>query len=485
MSQFFPRRTAAVWTGAAALFVVFPASAVNAQLRVATWNISNYTEDSTDRSAALKTAVYGAFSGRSMSPDVFMTQEFTSQGAVNNFLDVLNTAANSPGDWAAAPFVNGADTDSAFFYRTSKVTFAGQTTVIAGVGGSSTQPPRNVQRYDVSLNGYAAPGAAPNLALYSVHMKAADTATDRARRQTEANAIRANAALLPAGTQFLVGGDFNTPDSADPGYARLVESTANNAGRFADPINTPGDWAADSAFRFVHTQDPSGSGGMDDRYDMMLLGTGLKDGKGFEYIGNANVAYSTSTWNDPNHSYRAWGNDGGSFNSTIRTTNNAMVGQSIAEALKTASTSNGGHLPIFLDLRTPAELARGIATINFGDVDLGDLESRAFNIFNGVDASIWGAGGVETLAYTMSAGGAFAVPGGTFTDVAGGGVNGHLVSLDTSTLGLKTGAINLFVGEESVGSISLQANVVPEPGALALLAVATFAVTGRRRDRLS
>ena len=34
---------------------------------------------------------------------------------------IENSAPNSPGDWARASFVNGNDTDSAFFYRTSKV----------------------------------------------------------------------------------------------------------------------------------------------------------------------------------------------------------------------------------------------------------------------------------------------------------------------------------------------------------------------------
>ena len=68
------------------------------------------------------------------------------------------------------------------------------------------------------------------------------------------------------------------------GYARLVESRTNNAGQFADPISTPGAWKDNIAFRYVHTQDPSGAAGMDDRYDLVLLGKGLTDGKRFEAL---------------------------------------------------------------------------------------------------------------------------------------------------------------------------------------------------------
>src|SRR5688500_14742379 len=488
MTDVFPRRrAAAVFVGAAALALFAPVVA-HAQLRVATWNISNYgdtTQTGTgNRSAALKTAIYGTFENRSMAPDVFMTQEFLSDAASSNFLTVLNTAPNSPGDWARASFVNGNDTDSAFFYRTSKVNFVADVTVVTGADGAA--PPRDVHRYDVTLKGYSAT-VAPALSLYGVHMKAGDSGSgpsgDEGRRETEANAIRANAASLPAGRQFLVGGDFNTPGSSDAGYARLVESRANNACRFADPISPPGACKDNNAFRYGHTHDASAEAGMDDRYDLVLLGKGLTDGKGFDYVGNPNQPYSTSTWNDPNHSYRAWGNDGESFNNPIRTTANTMVGPAIAQALIDASATNGGHLPGFLDLRTATELAASTTTVGVGSVQQGSDATASFDDFNDVNASIWGAGGIAELLYSMQASSAFPVPDGFFTDLAGGGVNGHLVTLDTSTMGLKTGTLSLFDDGVLARTIALQANVVPEPAGVALIGIGMLALAGRRRRR--
>ena len=70
-----------------------------AQLRVVTWNVTNY---SSGRVADFQTAIYGTHQGRSLAPDVLIGQEFLSQTGVNNFLGILNTATGSPGDWAAA-----------------------------------------------------------------------------------------------------------------------------------------------------------------------------------------------------------------------------------------------------------------------------------------------------------------------------------------------------------------------------------------------
>ena len=107
------------------------AVSASAQLRVTEWNVTNY---SSGRVNAFQTAFYDRFQGRSMSPDVVVGQEFLSNSGVQNFLAILNTAPDSPGDWVAAPFRNGPDTDNAFFYRTSKVTFLGVTTVSRGGG---------------------------------------------------------------------------------------------------------------------------------------------------------------------------------------------------------------------------------------------------------------------------------------------------------------------------------------------------------------
>ena len=347
--------------------LLLPVSSQAAEIRVATWNVTNY---SSGRVEVFQTSLYDSFEGRSLAPDVLLGQEFLSAASVNNFLTILNTAPSSPGDWAAADFVDGPDTDSAFFYRTSAVELATDlspngVTVVA-TGGYAPNHPRHIMRYDVRLS--AGSSAEATVALYSSHMKAGTGSDDQARRLLEAERIRADAETLPAGWHFILGGDFNIQSSSQTAYQELVGVQADNSGRFFDPINTPGSWNNSSAYRTVHTQDPSGAGGMDDRHDQLLVSAGLVDGVEIDYLGNPALPYSTTTWNDLNHSYRSWGNDGTSFNTTLTTTGNQMVGTVIAQALK-SSALGGGHLPVFLDLRVPP-CAADIECD--GDVDLAD-----------------------------------------------------------------------------------------------------------------
>jgi endonuclease/exonuclease/phosphatase family metal-dependent hydrolase len=334
------------------------------RLRVVTWNVTNYTDSvSSARNTAFQTAIYGTFQGRSLAPDIFIGQEFTSTAAVTNFLSMLNTAPGTPGDWAAAPFVNGPDSDSAFFYRTSKASLLNTVTVFSPADPVNDQP-RNTMRYDVQVSG------GQTLSVYSVHMKSGNggalddpaVGTDRYRRVLEAQRIRNDAAALPANRHFMVAGDFNIQSSQEDAFQEL-NGTTFNSGLFKDPINTPGTWNNNSAFRFIHTQDPKLQ--MDDRLDMLLLSSSLVDGTGMDYIGNPLLAYSTTTWDDANHSYRAWGNDGSSYDTPIRVgttaaNENAMVGRVIAQSLIDSvggSPGTGGHLPVYLDIALPVSVA--------------------------------------------------------------------------------------------------------------------------------
>lgn len=426
----------AVWAAAGAIFWGLGATPAFGQLRVANWNISFY---SGGRISEIQTAVYGVFQGRSMSPDVLICQEFISQSAVNAMVNILNNAPGSPGDWAAAPFINGPDTDNAFFYRISKIQFLSVTTI--SFGGPSPEPPRNTERYNVRLRGYVSNGAV--LACYSSHMKSQESGTDDDnRRLLEAQRIRDDAEQLNPNYHFLLGGDFNIQTSSEAAYVELVGSQPNNAGRFFDPIRTPGNWNNNFAFRFVHTQDPAGPGGMDDRHDQILVCDRLIDGDGFDYIGNPNIAYSTTTWNDPNHSYRAWGNDGTSYNTTLTVNGNTMVGATIAQALIDV-TNGAGHLPVFLDFRVPPHVASE-TLLDFGQVPQNAPAQQTLNVANDADVALWNAAGIAPLNYSMTTTAGFSAPGGSFSDPAGGGGNSHMIAMDTSMPGMLSGTLTIL-----------------------------------------
>lgn len=424
------------------------------QLRIATYNVTNYNGG---RIAEFQTIFYETYQGRQFAPDVLLGQEFISQSAVNTFLNLLNTAPGSPGDWAAAPFIDGPDTDSAFFYRVTKVQYLG--TTIAALGSTNTSDqPRNTYRYDFRPVGYTADST--TIAGYSVHLKSGSASTDQSRRLIETQRIRTNAEGLNPQWNFLIAGDLNIQASTQSAYQEMVGSQTNNAGRVFDPIKSPGNWNNTATYKYIHTQDPqSGSGGMDDRFDQILLSAGLVDGTGMDYIGNPNATFSTSTWNDPNHSYRCWGNDGTSFNTGLNTTTNSMVSSSIANALVSTAAPTG-HLPVYLDMRVPPAIV-STQTIDFGIVPQGAVASKSFFVANSGNTAIWTPAGIATLTYTMSASGPFTVPSGSFSDSAGGNLNNHTVTLDTSTPGIKLGTISIASNapDQPVRTITVRARV--------------------------
>lgn len=416
-------------------------SPAGAQLRIATWNVTTYSNTlPSPRDAAFKTALYTEYQGRTLAPDVLVGQEFTSAAAVTAFRTALNTAPSSPSDWVAAPFVLGPDTNNALFYRTSKVVLVDVTTI--SLGGASPAPPRNTERYDLRPVGY---GPATTIAVYSSHMKSGGASTDLARRLVEAQRIRAAAAALDPAWSFIVAGDFNIPSSSQAAFQALVAPPT--AGQVLDPIATPGNWNNNPAFRFVHTQSPGGiatqTGGMDDRFDHLLLSAALLDGAGMDYIGLAGVPYSTTTWNDPNHSYRAWGNDGTSYNAALTVATNQMVGPTIAQALVTSTNADifGGHLPVYLDLRVPAKVGAPLL-LDFGTVPWGRPVQVPLQVANAANLQLWSAAGIATLRYTLAVTPGFSAPPGPFA-AAPGASGQHALTMLTQTPGPAGGTLTI------------------------------------------
>lgn len=411
---------------AAILALLALAAPATAQLRVTTWNLTNFNGTDADRNAALRTALFDEFEGRSLRPDVLVFQEITGASAANLLPSILNADPRGGQDWALATFIDGPTTDSALAYRTSRVSV--RDVVVASSGGSSPRPPRNTMRYDLAIVGYDT----PVLSIYSTHMKAGTSGTDRDRREAEAQAIRADAEDRPEGTHIMLLGDLNIRSSSEEAYEFLVESQPDNNGRFFDPIASPGSWNDSSLFRFLHTQDPVSQ--MDDRFDFILVNDDLFDGDGVEYLGDVTQSFSRSTFDDPNHSYRTWGNDGTSFDDPISLSNN-MVGPIIARALRDAPGGSLGHLPVFVDLLVPARIGT-LASLNFGEVEVGEEVTLDLPVGNLGSIGLWSARGIQPLRFTVVAPSPFGTPLDLFEVPAGSPTEFVPITLLATTAGV-------------------------------------------------
>jgi hypothetical protein len=438
----------------------------NAQLRVSSWNVTfwgipsviNPSVKDATRINGVKTCLYtvNPANGMQYAPDIIFGQEFLSSAGQNTFLTCLNTAPGSPGDYVAATYVDGPSMESVMFYRNSKVRLVSATPVIAYAGGSAPLSPRNILRYDFYPVGYNHPTC--YISVFNCHLQAGSTIEEQNRRYNAAIQIRQRANELSPRGGIMVVGDFNVQNAQQAAYVELTASQLDNSGRMIDPINRDsnqggnftGNWNNNSAYRYIHTQDPApGASGMDDRLDFILMDANLLDGDGMGYIGNPNIPFSATTWNDPNHSYRAFGNGGDSYNTSLRIVGNAQVGPVIAQALIDTMKDEGtayqpGHIPIYVDMTVPP-IAKIVSTgvLDFGLVDQGATISLPFEMRNDGNISLWTANGIAPLTYTFDQTGAFKGPTGIQTHRAGSPANIHQITVDTTTPGRKTGIITI------------------------------------------
>ncbi len=299
-------------------------------VRVMTWNLLNYSGTApSNRKTAYKRVL------NHIRADVIICQEVNNVAGANDFLNEVLNASDGPGGYAMAEFTDGPGSDQVLYYKTDKIVYTN------GNHTSIATSPRPTGRWRLGVVGNPPD---TDFYVYGMHLKAGSVMEDPnnpADREAAAVLIRSDANNLPAGTQFLYAGDMNLYTSAEGAWTQFTGSQMNNNGQAFDPINVPGNWSGNCTFSAFHTQSthqdnpgaPGGAagGGLDDRFDFMLISDALRDGIGLSYI---------------NNSYRAFGNDGNHCNMDINDPPVIPQGLFIADALHSASD----HLPVIMDL---------------------------------------------------------------------------------------------------------------------------------------
>ena len=289
-----------------------------------TYNLLNY-EDEDDREDDYITVI------EYVEPDIIIAQEVVGNSGYNHFqADVLDILA--PSEWSGATFINqSASIDIALFYRHDEFSFI-STSLINTAQSTGT---RDVVEWVMEHN-----DSGVQFNIYGVHFKASSGETNAQQRLAEATALREYLDDLPAGSHFMVVGDFNiysNSSASEPAFEMLTGEGGDDDGRLFDPIDRIGHWHNNSSFADVHTQSPrSGSyGGMDDRFDWIFVSESVL-GETFE------INYIDET-------YWAVGNDGNHFNQAINDGNNTSVNDAVADALHDASD----HLPVMATFAFP------------------------------------------------------------------------------------------------------------------------------------
>jgi hypothetical protein len=298
------------------LFILIPLLVVTASaqdtLKVMDWNLLNYVDASRDQ--------YYRTVLRHVKPDVLVVEEMTSQVMVDAFYsNVVNLVF--PGQFSSGAFINGPDTDNGIYYKPSKFTFISNTAIHTVL--------RDINEFKL----YNAT-AADTIRIYAVHLKASSGSANEVKRAAEVDSLRKVTNALPAGKYFTVMGDFNVYGSTEQAYQKLLQDNPTDDGHFVDALVMTGLWN-DPAYTPYHTQSPrvrsfggGATGGMDDRFDMILYSRAVSQPGKIRYLMN---------------SLTPVGNDGNHYNDSINRLPNTAVPDSVANALHYASD----HLPVY------------------------------------------------------------------------------------------------------------------------------------------
>ena len=295
------------------LLILFAANFASAttDLLIATYNLLNYDGMNKSKNSYIRTII------SSLDPDIIVVQEMISQTGVDSFaISVLNNRLATP------PFNDGFTTDNHFFYNPFEIQF-----LTAEYLSTSL---RDIAEYKIRI-----PSTNDTVFIYSAHLKASSGEENENQRLAEATVLRNRLNTHPDGTKFILCGDLNLYGASEPAYQKLISAEVGNFGQLFDPINRSGEWHNHSGYADIHTQstrnvqlpDDGAPGGMDDRFDFILVSAAMLD----------QINIST---------YQAYGNDGNHFNESINDGTNSAVTSQVADALFYGSD----HLPVTMML---------------------------------------------------------------------------------------------------------------------------------------
>ncbi|KAB2907203.1 MAG: T9SS type A sorting domain-containing protein [Ignavibacteriales bacterium] len=284
--------------------------------RIMTYNVLNYPGTSgPERNPYLRTVISSA------DPDIIVVGELNDTTGFKTFRD--SVMKNISSDYEAGTFIDGPDSDHGIFFKASKFKHL--------YTGAIKTELRDISQFTICSK-----STLDTLIIFAVHLKASSGIDNESKRAKEVDSLRKVTNKLHPGANFIVLGDFNIYKSTESAYLKLLDNST--PGYFVDLLkdSLSGTWNNAIYARF-HTQSPrtrpfqgGSTGGMDDRFDMILMSQTVIDAGGISYTPGSYVAY---------------GNDGNHYNDSINAPPNTAVGQVIANAIHYSAD----HIPVFAD----------------------------------------------------------------------------------------------------------------------------------------
>ncbi len=307
------------WLAAVALlFFTTQLKATGGVVKLVSWNLLNWPNTSDLVNDTTTRCPYYRLVMQEMAPSIVVTMENQSTTSTPWFLQqVLNANGNY---YRQGVFIVGPDSNNGIFFLDSLFSFVSNTPIETAL--------RDISEFKLVYR-----PSGDTLRIYAVHLKASSGTTNEQLRSAEVDSLRKVTNALPPGTDFIVCGDFNIYGDYEAAYQKLFQDNVTDDGNFVDPFNITGIWN-DPAYSYYHTQSTrstqvggGASGGLDDRFDMILYSTAVSQPGGVYYVPG---------------SCQPFGNDGHHFSQSINAGTNTAVSAAVANALYWGSD----HLPV-------------------------------------------------------------------------------------------------------------------------------------------
>lgn len=275
----------------------------------------------------------------SFQPDLLLVCELENNDGANQILNnALQTEDNRYNKANFTPNQSSTDTSlqQLVFYNQHLMTLVDQSVITTTI--------RDINHYNFQLNTNA---EEIHLHVFVGHLKSS-TGTDNVNARYEMVQQFTNyLQQIPANSYVIFGGDFNLYRSSESGYQEILDPT--NAIVLVDPINSPGTWSGNASFQNIHTQSPlttnshfrtSGgswegiTGGMDDRFDFLMISQNMTN--------NGSLHYVTDT-------YASYGNNGNCYNLDINNTDCTGI---YSQELRNSLHNMSDHLPVVMKLES-------------------------------------------------------------------------------------------------------------------------------------
>ena len=332
--------------------ILFCAFQLNAQTNIKTmfYNTLNYNSntESQNRTPYLKTIL------EDIRPDLLMVCELKNEIASNYLFNNAVLTHNSNFDKATFRYSESPATGllQMVYYNKQKLNLTSEAIIPTET--------RDINHYTFVLNTENFETKPIKLEVFVTHLKASKGSDNRSKRLASTEIFKRELDRLPADSFVVFAGDFNFYTINEPGFQEIIDSS--NSIKIIDPINrlcptfpdNEIDYFNDdfynstyfwnnSSFADVHSQSTRSSqvngdgagGGMDDRFDFIMLSENFTTSSDLYYI---------------NNSYKTIGNNGNYYNSYV---SNSSCSGDFSQETRNALYDFSDHLPIVLEMETP------------------------------------------------------------------------------------------------------------------------------------